>query len=49
MPKYGSKMGIDATKKWPEEGYTREWPDDIEMDEETKRTVTGRWNEYGLG
>jgi 4-hydroxy-3-polyprenylbenzoate decarboxylase len=48
MPKYGSKMGIDATKKWPEEGHTREWPDDIEMDEETKRFVTGRWHEYGL-
>ena len=32
---YGSKMGIDATRKWPEEGFTREWPDLIEMDPET--------------
>jgi 4-hydroxy-3-polyprenylbenzoate decarboxylase len=23
---YGSKMGIDATRKWPEEGFTRNWP-----------------------
>lgn len=48
-PKYGSKMGIDATKKWPEEGHTREWPDDIEMDEETKRLVDSKWKELGLG
>src|SRR5215216_4734507 len=24
---YGSKMIVDATKKWPEEGFTREWPE----------------------
>jgi 4-hydroxy-3-polyprenylbenzoate decarboxylase len=47
-PKFGSKMGIDATKKWPEEGHTREWPDDIEMDEDTKRMVDAKWKEYGL-
>jgi len=49
MPKYGSKMGIDATKKWPEEGHTREWPDDIVMDEETRQMVDRKWKEYGLG
>lgn len=48
-PKFGSKMGIDATKKWPEEGHTREWPDDIVMDEDTKRLVDEKWKEYGLG
>ncbi|MEW6189832.1 MAG: UbiD family decarboxylase, partial [Actinomycetota bacterium] len=47
-PNYGSKMGIDATKKWREEGYTREWPDDIRMDEEIRRLVDERWLEYGL-
>ena len=26
LPAYGSKMGIDATRKWPGEGFTREWP-----------------------
>ncbi len=26
LPNYGSKMGVDATRKWPEEGFTRRWP-----------------------
>jgi 4-hydroxy-3-polyprenylbenzoate decarboxylase len=26
LPAYGGKMGIDATKKWASEGYTRNWP-----------------------
>lgn len=45
---FGSKMGIDATRKWPEEGFTREWPDRIVMDEETKRRVDAIWPELGL-
>ncbi|HTR22196.1 MAG TPA: menaquinone biosynthesis decarboxylase [Gemmatimonadales bacterium] len=45
---YGSKMGIDATKKWKEEGFTREWPDKIVMDEETKRRVDAMWGELGI-
>lgn len=40
---YGSKMGIDATRKWSEEGFDREWPDEIEMDAETKRKVEEKW------
>jgi len=32
LPDYGSKMGVDATRKWPEEGFTRPWPDEIVMD-----------------
>jgi 4-hydroxy-3-polyprenylbenzoate decarboxylase len=40
---YGSKMGIDATRKWPEEGYTGRWPDEIKMDEATKRRVDAIW------
>ncbi len=47
-PNFGSKMGIDATKKWKEEGYNREWPDDIMMDDEIKRLVDKRWKEYGF-
>ena len=35
---YGSKMGLDATRKLPEEGFTREWPGVIEMDDATKQT-----------
>ncbi len=47
-PIYGAKMGIDATKKWPEEGYQREWPDEIHMSEEMKKLVDKRWKEYGI-
>jgi 4-hydroxy-3-polyprenylbenzoate decarboxylase len=48
LPRYGSKMGIDATKKWPEEGFTRPWPDEIVMSPEIKALVDRRWAEYGL-
>ena len=47
-PIYGAKMGIDATKKWPEEGYQREWPNEIQMSEKIKKLVDERWKEYGL-
>ncbi len=36
---YGSKMGIDATKKWPEEGFQREWPEVLKMPQEVKQRV----------
>jgi 4-hydroxy-3-polyprenylbenzoate decarboxylase len=45
---YGSKMGIDATRKWPEEGFTREWPKRIEMDAETKHRVDEMWGKLGI-
>lgn len=45
---YGSKMGIDATRKWPEEGFTRNWPKVIEMDDETKASVDAMWHKLGL-
>jgi 4-hydroxy-3-polyprenylbenzoate decarboxylase len=45
---YGSKMGIDATRKWPEEGFTREWPELIRMDAETKRRVDDMWAHLGI-
>jgi 4-hydroxy-3-polyprenylbenzoate decarboxylase len=45
---YGSKMGVDATRKLPEEGFTRDWPAVIEMDEETKRRVDAIWAELGI-
>ena len=43
---YGSKVGIDATRKWKEEGFTREWPNEIWMDKPTQDTVDHRWAEY---
>lgn len=48
LPHYGNRLGIDATKKWPEEGHSREWPDDIEMSDEVKKLVSERWAEYGF-
>jgi len=44
LPNYGSKMGIDATRKWTSEGFTRPWPDEILMDEKTKQMVNTKWN-----
>lgn len=48
VPHYGSKMGIDATRKWASEGFAREWPEDIRMDGEIVELVTRRWKEYGF-
>ena len=45
---YGSKMGIDATRKWKEEGFTREWPDKIVMDDATKAKVDAMWRSLGI-
>jgi 4-hydroxy-3-polyprenylbenzoate decarboxylase len=45
---YGTKVGIDATRKSAAEGYTREWPPDIVMDKATKERVSKRWHDYGL-
>jgi 4-hydroxy-3-polyprenylbenzoate decarboxylase len=45
---YGSKMGVDATKKWPGEGFTRPWPDVIRMPEEVRRKVDEMWKRAGL-
>lgn len=43
----GSKMGLDATNKWPGE-TTREWGEPIVMDEEVKTRVDAMWQEMGL-
>ncbi len=48
IPAYGGKIGIDATKKLPSEGFKRKWPDDIVMSEDIVKLVTGRWEEYGF-
>jgi 4-hydroxy-3-polyprenylbenzoate decarboxylase len=41
-------MGIDATRKWPEEGFTREWPRPIIMDPATKLRVDALWPRLGI-
>jgi 4-hydroxy-3-polyprenylbenzoate decarboxylase len=48
LPNYGSKMGIDATRKWQAEGFNRPWPAMIEMDRETKAKVDELWKKLGL-
>jgi len=47
-PRYGAKMGIDATRTWAEEGHPREWPDELAMDPAVVARVTARWAEFGL-
>ncbi|MCU0649783.1 MAG: menaquinone biosynthesis decarboxylase [Gemmatimonadaceae bacterium] len=45
---FGSKMGIDATRKWPEEGFTRPWPKRIDVDAATARAVETKWASLGI-
>ncbi len=45
LPDYGSKMGIDATRKWASEGFTRPWPDEIVMDAKTRAAVDAKWKQ----
>ena len=44
----GSKMGIDATNKWPAETQ-RAWGKSIAMDAAVKRRVDELWSQLGLG
>ena len=44
----GSKMGIDATNKWPGE-TTREWGTPITMPSSVKKRVDAIWQELGIG
>ena len=44
----GSKIGFDATSKWPGE-TTREWGRPIRMSTEVKRRVDDIWDELGIG
>lgn len=48
LPLFGSKMGFDATKKWPGEGHEREWPKDIAMTADIIELVNSKWSEYGI-
>ncbi len=45
LANYGSKMGIDATRKWSTEGFSRPWPDEIVMDARTRASVNSKWKE----
>ena len=48
--RYGSKMGIDATRKWASEGFTRTWPTRIVTTPEAasaRRKRSGRGSRKG--
>jgi len=49
LPCYGSKMGIDATRKWKEEGFERRWPDEILMSADVKKKIDALWPALGIG
>ncbi|MGH9430412.1 MAG: menaquinone biosynthesis decarboxylase, partial [Terriglobia bacterium] len=48
LSNFGSKMGVDATRKLPSEGFTRPWPDEIVMDPEAKKRVDEMWKSLKL-
>jgi len=43
LPAYGGKMGIDATRPWPSEGYPRSWPARIGMTEQAGQRAADIW------
>jgi 4-hydroxy-3-polyprenylbenzoate decarboxylase len=48
LPNYGSKMGIDATRKWAAEGFTRPWPPMLTMPEDVKSRVDSIWAKLNI-
>jgi 4-hydroxy-3-polyprenylbenzoate decarboxylase len=48
MMGFGSKMGIDATRKWRSEGFEREWPEAIVMDDKVKKQIDAIWEKLGI-
>jgi 4-hydroxy-3-polyprenylbenzoate decarboxylase len=49
LPNFGSKMGIDATRKWAAEGFARPWPGMLKMSDEVKVRVGKICKELGFG
>lgn len=45
---WGGKMAIDGTKKWPEEGYKRDWPEVCAQSDAVKARVDAMWSELGI-
>lgn len=48
LANYGSKMGVDATRKWPGEGFSRPWPDVLRMSDDVRLRVDDLWKKAGL-
>lgn len=45
---YGGKVCIDATRKWPEEGYRREWPEVCRFPPEVASRAAALLEELGV-
>jgi 4-hydroxy-3-polyprenylbenzoate decarboxylase len=48
LPNFGSKMGIDATRKWPAEGFTRPWPAMLTQDPAVVAKIDALWKKLGI-
>jgi 4-hydroxy-3-polyprenylbenzoate decarboxylase len=48
LPNFGSKMGIDATRKWPAEGFTRPWPAMLKQDSVVVAKIDSIWKKLGI-
>jgi 4-hydroxy-3-polyprenylbenzoate decarboxylase len=48
MACYGSKMGIDGTRKWKSEGFERDWPKELQMSDEVRSRIDALWPKLGL-
>ncbi len=46
---WGSKVCIDGTRKWREEGYAREWPEPCRVSREVAARVDAMWPALGIG
>jgi len=45
---FKGRVGIDATRKLKEEGYKREWPDEIKMSKGVKKKISKIWPKLGI-
>ena len=48
LPNYGSKMGIDATRKWAAEGFMRAWPQMLKMEPSVVARIDSIWKKLGI-
>lgn len=48
LPNFGSKMGIDATRKWAAEGFNRQWPPMLKMSKDVTARVDALWPKLGI-
>src|SRR3954464_4523131 len=45
---FGGKLGVDATRKWKDEGFTREWREVLKMRPDVVARVDALWKDLGL-